>query len=181
VRGIALPLPTERDPRRLPRWFCSCQALLASGSLADKLDPPATLRPTPTGCLAAPSNHSLDTNRLRSGAMSMLRTAVKRWPQVASRGHSWPHPPGPKTGDARRFAWSSRVVGTGVDPVTFRFSGVAISPGQGRSVRLSCPRCALHACQSCRGRGLACVAPAGSCIGCTGPHPPLACVLMPRC
>jgi hypothetical protein len=23
----------------------------------------------------------------------------------------------------RRYAWSSRVVGTGVDPVTFRFSG----------------------------------------------------------
>jgi hypothetical protein len=26
--------------------------------------------------------------------------------------------------------WSSVVVGTGVDPVTFRFSGIAISPGQ---------------------------------------------------
>ena len=56
-------------------------------------------------------------------AANVLRTPVNGGLLVAVPGNFCPHDRRPKTGDDQAEQPGHLVVGTGVDPVTFRFSG----------------------------------------------------------
>jgi hypothetical protein len=71
-------------------------------------------------------------------APNVPRTPVNNSHLAATAGHSWPSRQCPKTGDDQGDHPGHLVVGTGVDPVTFRFSGPDVCPARRQSGDSSC-------------------------------------------